>query len=122
LGQATPSAKEPVIKIQGKKTSTGGMDILLQDPEMSIFYQKGGYLIYDCIEKHWVCTAKPEHERCIAVRKNSISDNDPKLPCASIKKFISHEVCIKSQKEMVDWGIRGRFCKHPTINKNEMTF
>ena len=92
-------------------------DILLFDNELSAFYQRGEFLVYDCAGKHWVCTGERESERCMESRKYSILENQDNLPCAVLKKFKNHKICTLEQGKLVDENMRNRFCMHPNLRE-----
>ena len=88
-------------------------DITLDDLEMSYKYTKGGHLLYDCQDKHFVCTSKVETKRCKTARKNSILDNDDILPCAITQKFKDYNECKEFQQKRVNMAINHMYCYHP---------
>lgn len=108
----------------GQENVTGeqGYDITLYDSELSLFYERGPVLIYDCISKHWVCTGEIEQARSLNERKFSILENEDRLPCAPIKKFSSDIACIKKQIELVNLNVENRFCMHPKLREQYRTY
>jgi hypothetical protein len=93
------------------------VDILLLDNELSVLYSRGGYLLYDCQSKHWVCTSKNEKVRCDNARKFAIKENEENLPCAIIKLFDDEKSCQKKQQIIIDSAMENRFCMHPERRK-----
>lgn len=104
------------------REKTSGQDILLMDNELSLYYSRGGHLVYDCLAKHWVCTGKNEVSRCDDDRKNSIKDMEQALPCAVIKKFENEKECQIRQLELINEGYQNRFCVHPEVRMNLKDF
>ncbi|MBD67155.1 MAG: hypothetical protein CME62_18285 [Halobacteriovoraceae bacterium] len=98
------------------------LDITLQDPFLSIKYQRGEYLVYDCVDKHWVCTGKPEFNNCNEARDIAQYENRNKLPCASVKGFSSEDECNKIQKRLTSSGYDVRFCKSSELRELEKVF
>lgn len=111
-----------VMAQTNQKLSEAGEDILLQDPQLSSLYQRGPFLVYDCISKHWVCTAKPEKNRCNLARSEAIAENDEKLPCATVKAFKDHLECVKFQGFVTNSNMGNRFCMHPTVRRMEFNY
>ena len=85
-------------------------DITLRDPNLSLKYQKGAFLLYDCVDKHWVCTAKPEFLSCKESRDIAIKDQSSTRPCVPIREFSSDQACQNHQRTLVDSAMRTRFC------------
>ncbi len=88
-------------------------DITLDDLEMSYKYTKGGNLIYDCQDNHFVCTSEVETKRYKVARKNSILDNDEVLPCAITQRFKDYKECKDFQQKRVNMAVNHMFCYHP---------
>ncbi len=74
----------------------------LLDSELSLKYQRGEFLIYDCVDEHWVCSAEPEFNRCKHERDFALKERNRELPCIPVQKFISEAVCQKTQVRLVD--------------------
>lgn len=85
------------------------VDILLMDPNLSLKYQRGKYLVYDCIDKHWVCTGEPEFDACEDTREISLRETYERLPCVPITAFNDVETCQKIQTKVTD---RAEFMRH----------
>lgn len=88
-----------------------GVDFLQQDPNMDAKYQKGRWLVYDCIDQHWVCTREEEFRYCEKLRKKAILDKEEALPCAYFKKFQSREMCWNEQLRLTNRAEHYLFCK-----------
>ena len=115
--QLNLSAKDP-----GLNKEKPGSDILLEDVDISFKYQKGKFLIYDCLGSYWVCTSEMEYKRCHESRRNSLADRDENLPCASLKEFSSKKDCIKEQVYLTNNNMENRFCTHPIARESEVSF
>jgi hypothetical protein len=100
----------------------GNLDVALEDPDLSLRYQRGSYLLYDCIEKHWVCTGSPEYNYCKKSREEAILDRSPKLPCAHVKLFKNEKSCNRTQQIITSRGDYARFCLHPEYKKKESVY
>lgn len=90
------------------------LDVLLDDPLLSLKYQRGSYLMYDCTDKHWVCTGKSEYNLCLERRKVGILDKNLNLPCGAFTKFKSEKECQKYQIEVINRSEGVSFC----VNEN----
>lgn len=107
---------------QGLKGGNENEDILLSDPYLSVLYQRGSYMIYNCIDGHWVCSGKAEYEACRETRNIALKENQTKLPCAPIRKFTSEKACNQHQSSLVDAATRNRFCLHPSRSEIEIEY
>lgn len=89
------------------------------DPYKDLFsdrYQAGQYLVYDCIEQHFVCTGPGELKRCEKEHESSLKKNLYNLGCVAIDKdLVRVEDCFKRQKELVVMSRKWRFCLHPEV-------
>lgn len=88
-----------------------GVDFLQQDPTMNTKYQRGRWLVYDCVDQHWVCTRKEEFEYCQKLRKKALLDKEKVLPCAYFKKFDKRELCWQEQLRLTNRANYYRFCE-----------
>lgn len=100
----------PPPSAAGNNQAEESQDILLQDPNLSLKYQRGKYLVYDCIDKHWVCTGEPEFDNCIDGREIAISENYERLPCVPIMQFDEVKACQKVQTRLTDRAFTMRDC------------
>lgn len=109
-----------VFSVAAYAQDEGNEDILLSDPYLSVLYQRGSFLIYNCADKHWVCTARPEFVGCIEARNESLKDNEANLPCAPIREFDSEKDCVAHQASLVNAQTENRFCIHPDRREIEL--
>jgi len=103
-------------------TDNSGVDILLMDPYLSTKYQRGQYLVYDCIDKHWVCTGKAEYENCFDGRKIAQENKYDRMPCAPVKVFDGEGQCNKIQARLTSSATNMRACKSEDIRKIDILF
>jgi hypothetical protein len=97
-----------------------GVDITLTDPLLSLKYQRGNYLVYDCMAKHWVCTGKSEYDLCLEQRVVGLLDKNNRMPCGAFSYFDSEKKCQKYQMKLIDRGEGTRFCyntKNDSVEK-----
>lgn len=99
-----------------------GVDFDQQDPFVNDYYQKGNYLVYDCVGQYWVCTGETEYKICKRNRKNSIKDYDKNIRCAHFSEFDSRQECYKNQQRMTHSADISRFCLHPLEKKRTKNF
>lgn len=116
------SEGKEVQKVTENKGVEAGEDIDQSDPYMDALYQKGQYLVYDCIRRHWVCTKELEYKRCIRIRKEALLDYKSILPCAHFDVFNKRKECKKRQQELTDVAKYEQFCFHPSKLENRLTF
>ncbi len=83
------------------------------NPQLDAYYQRGSFLVYDCIRDHWVCTQKLEHKRCQKYRKEDLKDFKPRLSCAYFDEYKTRELCQKQQQILTNQFRGDRFCLHP---------
>jgi hypothetical protein len=123
--QQAPVTDADVPQVRSVKENKGlevGVDIDQQDPNMDALYKKGPYLVYDCKNKHWVCTQELEYKRCQIQRKTSLLDYENELACAYFDVFDRREDCWKKQQELTNVAKYEQFCLHPTKVENRLTF
>jgi len=87
---------------------------LTYDPlvdEIADNYQAGPYLIYDCIEKHWVCVLEPYYTSCQEQRKKDLDlAEEFSHSCAPIGKFPNKVSCFQRQLFLTTHDHGDRFC------------
>lgn len=93
------------------------VDVTLSDPLLSFKYARGAHLIFDCVDKHWVCAAKGEYVRCQKARDFEVLERKDKLSCVPIKLFNSEKECNKSQGKLISRAVAMRFCESSEIQK-----
>lgn len=86
------------------------IDILQQDENLSFKYQKGRFLVYDCLDKNWVCTKSIEYERCKKIRNKAILDQDENFPCAYFEPYQTMDECHKKQTSLTNRSDVMVFC------------
>ena len=98
-----------------------GVDFAQKDPFVSDLYMKGEYLVYDCKDQHWVCTGRPEFDRCGNWRKQAMALKETNLRCAPFLKLESQSKCHELQIKMAERASK-RFCLHPEALKKELRY
>lgn len=99
-----------------------GKDFSTLDLRIDSTYQKGPYLIYDCIEKRWICTGKPEYDMCEERRESALAMKEELLGCAAFTFYKTRKKCYKKQLEMIHRGSTQRFCLHPEYRDRNKDF
>ncbi len=97
-------------QLTNSQNSEDSKDIALLDNEISLLYQKGPVLLYDCLSSHWVCTGEVELNRCEREKNVAILERKKQLPCAYIHKFKSKEECHARQQIFINRSIAHDFC------------
>jgi hypothetical protein len=98
------------------------VDIYSSDPQLSDRYDRGVHLIYDCKEKHWVCTTKALSQYCEKTRKRAIENYEYSLPCAPFKGFENEKDCNLKQLEFTHKGHIQSYCFHDKVKKHFIKF
>jgi hypothetical protein len=81
-------------------------------------YKRGPYLVYDCERGNYACVDKDGFQLCKDFREQSIIKKNKVLSCAPLKKFDQLKLCIKKQKELVDFPVKKYFCLTEQILRN----
>lgn len=102
--------------------SKANEDFSLFDSFLDNNYQRGGHLVYDCLEKHWVCTGAIEYNRCLRYRSTALKDNKNKLPCGVVKKFKNEKVCQLEQSRLTSRSDYSRFCFHDNYRRDHKDY
>ena len=76
-------------------------------------YMAGTSLIYDCLDRHWVCTGESEYQACVKERAINISIKRTELPCVASEVFASKRECFARAKTLVARGNIPKTCLHP---------
>lgn len=85
-------------------------------------YVSGGYLIYDCVDQHWVCAMKDNHQICEEKRAEEIREGKHLLSCVSGEIFQSFKECQPRQQALVNRGVKPRNCLHPSVRQRLIGF
>ena len=87
---------------------------LTYDPVVDIIsekYEAGSYLIYDCVEKYWVCVLESYYKLCEEQRKTElVLSEEPFHSCAPIGKFPNKISCFQRQLFLTTHNHGQRFC------------
>lgn len=94
---------------------TTSEDINQNDPKLNYKYEKGRFLVYDCFDKHFVCTQSLEYNRCKDARVKAIKDGEEHLPCAYFDPSQSISECQKKQQSLTNKGENYLFCNKPKL-------
>jgi hypothetical protein len=95
------------------------------DPVEDSFSQKyegGPYLMYDCVDKHWVCVLESYYTDCEKLRAVDIENKKFTLGCAAIGQFPTKKACFQRQLYMIGQNYETRFCIHPDMQQKELKF
>ena len=78
-------------------------------------YIEGPYLMYDCMDKHWVCASIEEYEECKSSTMEVIIDYKSHFKCVNYKKFENLKDCISFQKRQVTLAKKVLFCENKKL-------
>ena len=82
------------------------------NPRISNKYNRGRYLIYDCVDKHYACVFLDNLDKCRKDRDKALEDNRFSLPCAPLKVFNTQKDCFKEAKKRVEDLEIKEFCQN----------
>ena len=85
-------------------------------------YEAGQFLIYNCVDKHWVCVLDSHFNECEKARIEDIENKVTDLRCAPIGSFPTKKSCFQQQLFMVSQNFATRFCLHPAMKEKELKF
>lgn len=125
LGSPIGWSQEQIVTLDqqpDKPTDEQSQDVLLSDPYLSLLYQRGAFLIYNCHDRHWVCSGEAEYKSCLEERNYALDEKTSKLPCAPIQKFKSDKACQEYQARLTDFNMGDRFCLHPDRRETERNY
>jgi hypothetical protein len=78
-------------------------------------YQGGPYLIYDCVEGHWVCVSKSYFDDCEKKRKSELESDDfllsRSISCAPFELMPSKQACFQRQLFLTSHYFGTTFCQ-----------
>ena len=99
-----------------------GSDFDNTSSKLNEFYERGPFLVYDCVVKHWVCTRDLEFNRCKEQKKEALLDFKAKLPCVEFSKYKTEKLCQKEQQRVTNNFFGDRFCMHPEEKLKQRDF
>jgi hypothetical protein len=85
-------------------------------------YEGGPFLIYDCVDKHWVCVLESYYMACEKQRREDIDNKKQLLSCAPLGTYLNKKSCYQRQLYMVGQNYETRFCLHPDMKQKELKF
>lgn len=100
-----------------KQISKDRLDIDQQKSRISLKYTKGSYLMYDCYDKHWVCTDEVEVKNCRLKREEGIMNYNVNLPCVVFENYSTNSSCIERQQWVTNQSIAVTFCKNSKMKR-----
>ena len=92
------------------------------DPVISFKYERGSYLIYDCQDKHWICSGSLEFKRCQDWKKQADKRNAKSYQCVAVKRYKNISSCVDAQYAQVNKNHDIRFCLSDATKKIEVNF
>ncbi len=73
-------------------------------------YRAGKFLIYDCELKNFVCVNIDSYKICENKRAMAIEKGALFYPCAPLKEFISKQICLYKNYEVMKRESEKKFC------------
>jgi hypothetical protein len=73
-------------------------------------YEAGRFLMYDCLEGHWVCVGDPFYQNCLAKRTQELQEKKFKASCAPLGPFPTKKSCFQRQLFMTSNFHGTQFC------------
>jgi hypothetical protein len=95
------------------------------DPLVDIIsenYEAGPFLIYDCVEGHWVCVLESYYRTCESQRAEDQLAKKLDLRCAPIGEFPTKKSCFQRQLYLTGQNQGTRFCIGDEWKQKEVRF
>jgi hypothetical protein len=73
-------------------------------------YRGGNNLIYDCVQKIFICANDTAKTECEAERKEAIENKLENYPCAVLKTFPNKADCLLKNYEVANVNALKRYC------------
>ncbi|OUR96992.1 hypothetical protein A9Q84_11695 [Halobacteriovorax marinus] len=80
------------------------------EPRLSNKYYRGRYLVYDCIDRHYVCVNLPSFYNCRETRVKEIENKEVLLSCAPLKLFKTQKECFDANYKLIHRVTNKAFC------------
>ncbi|WP_127717282.1 hypothetical protein [Halobacteriovorax sp. HLS] len=80
------------------------------EPRISDKYYRGRYLIYDCVNRHYVCINLPSFYNCQEERLKEIEAKSVLLSCAPLKQFKTQKECFDVNYSLIHRITNKSFC------------
>lgn len=85
-------------------------------------YEAGPFLIYDCVDKHYVCVLESYNKECGETRAKNIHERQLNLGCAPISEHLNKKSCFQKQLFMVSQNHGTKFCVGEDWKQKEIDF
>ena len=95
------------------------------DPSTDVIaenYEAGPYLIYDCVEKHWVCVLESYYNDCVSARVEDQLLKRLDLRCAPIAQLPNKKSCFQKQLYLTGQNVGPNFCVGDEWKQKEIRF
>lgn len=89
---------------------------------ISVKYNAGPALVYDCLDRHWVCTGATEHQACQEKKAANIDIGRHELDCVPAKVFETKRDCYVLARQLVVRGNVPSACLNPKERKRFIGF
>lgn len=78
--------------------------------QISQKYHIGRGMIYDCVDRHFVCAAIEEFDECKLKREKEVNKYLKEFSCAPIKLFKNNKECVIKMRKYLERSIDKSFC------------
>jgi hypothetical protein len=85
-------------------------------------YEAGPFLIYDCVDKHYVCVLESYFKDCSEARAKDIHEKKLDMTCAPISEHLNKKSCFQKQLFMVGQNHGTKFCVGDDWKQKEIEF
>ncbi len=105
---------EDVLTEKTKKEKEANEEFFRKQAEeyrISEKYRAGNFLIYDCVDQHYVCVDEYSFLTCGEKREKDKSEKKSDFRCTPFKKFKTKEECLKKNDEMIVRKSSASFCR-----------
>lgn len=95
------------------------------DPKVDIIsedYEAGPYLIYDCVQKHYVCVLESYYKECEENRVYDVALNKEQTRCTPISQHLNKKSCFQKQLLLVSRNHGTRSCINQAWRQKEIDF
>lgn len=95
------------------------------DPSTDVIsenYEAGPFLIYDCVEKHWVCVLESYYKECQSLREEDQLLKKLDLRCSPFSEFPNKKSCFQRQLYLTGQNVGANFCIGDDWKQKEIRF
>jgi hypothetical protein len=83
------------------------------EPKISLIYNRGEHLIYDCSGRFFACVNDVSFDLCQTNRETALAKRVSYLPCAPLRRYPEQADCFAQQYQQIDEPKHKAFCYNP---------